>query len=116
MQLSDPLTLLAVIGLTAFALASYFNYKVYRRLKNEGETTIEYLLIRSEIKKALELLVASILIFLLSTLVTVLAIETERILLSQIIRAGSAVMFISYTGFFAVLAIYTRPEKLGGLT
>jgi len=115
-MLSDnPLTVLSLTGLMAFSATSYFNYIVYRRLRDNGDTTIEYLLVRNKIKQAFELLITATLFFLASTLVTVAAVEIEMLVLSQSIRIGSALLFIAYTVFFATLAIYTRPEKLKNL-
>lgn len=111
MPLDDPLAILALIGITAFSVTSYFNYQIYTRLKTNGKTTVEYLFLRGEIKTALEILIVSILIFLTSSLITIIAVKTQMIILAQAIRAGTAIMFIAYTAFFTILAIYTKPES-----
>lgn len=111
MLFENPLAVLAALGLTAFTLTSYFNYRIYKRLMANGETTLEYLFLRKEIKTALEILIVSIVIFLITSLVTVIAVQTQMLVLSQAIRIGTAIMFIAYTGFFIALELYTRPEK-----
>ena len=111
MLFENPLALLAALGLIAFTVTSYFNYRIYKRLIANGETTLEYLFLRKEIKTALEVLIVSIIIFLITSLVTVLAVQTQMLLLSQAIRLGAAILFVAYTGFFIALYLYTRPEK-----
>jgi hypothetical protein len=111
MPYDNPLALLAVLGLISFTVTSYFNYRIYRRLMADGETTLEYIFLRKEIETALEVLIASIIIFLLSSLITVVAVETQMLVLSQAIRVGTSILFIAYTGFFIALDLYTRPEK-----
>jgi hypothetical protein len=111
MPYDNPLALLAVLGLIGFTVTSYFNYRIYRRLMADGETTLEYIFLRKEIETALEVLIASIIIFLLSSLITVVAVETQMLVLSQAIRVGTSILFIAYTGFFIALDLYTRPEK-----
>lgn len=113
MLFENPLATLALIGIAAFTVTSYFNYRIYRRMLAKGDTTLEYLFLRGEIKTALEILIASILIFLTTILISVFAVEMEMLLLSQAIRAGTAILFIAYTGFFITIELYTRPEKPG---
>ncbi len=113
MQWSNPLTLLSLLGLTVFTLTSVMSYEIWRRMKERPELTLEYLLIRGQIRKAIQIFIATNLIFLASSIVTVIATVTRNIVLAQAFRLGSAIMFIGYLIFFAGMERYTKPHKTG---
>lgn len=112
MLFDNLLAILAMVGILAFTVTSYFNYRIYRRLLAKGDTTLEYLFLRSEIKTAFEVLIVSIVIFLATSLITVIAVQTDMLLLSQAIRVGTVILFTAYTGFFITIDLYTTPEAI----
>lgn len=112
MALTDPLTILGMVGMLTFAVTAYFNYRIFQRLKEEGDTTLEYLFLRKEIRIGLQLLIGSLILFLISSLTTVIAYEIGMEKLEPAIRVGSAFLFIGYTSFFILLEKYTRPQAI----
>lgn len=108
----DPLTLLGLIGLVAFGVTAYLNYKIYRRMRRKKELTIEYIFLREQIGTAFRALIIANLIFIASSGVTIVGIYMNDIVVSQAIRVGSAALFIAYMSFFLSIYIWTRPEGL----
>lgn len=108
----DPLTLLALIGLVAFAATAYINYMIYRRMLNDKELTIEYIFLRDPIRTALKALIVANLIFMISSGVTIIGFYMNNIIISQAFRVGSAALFIAYMSFFLSIYIWTQPEGL----
>jgi hypothetical protein len=108
----DPLTLLGLIGLAAFTATAYLNYRIYQRMLNEKELTIEYIFLRDPIRTALKSLIVANLIFIISSGITILGFYMKNILISQAFRVGSAALFGAYMTFFLSIYIWTRPEGL----
>lgn len=109
--MSKAVTLLALIGTLTFGMTTYFNYRVYRRLEEDRDTTIEMFFLRSEIKNSLKKLLVAILLFGISATVSIIGLRMENIVLAQGIRIGSVALFVAYMMFFLTLYLSTNPRS-----
>lgn len=110
-RVTEVLTLLALIGTFTFGIATFLNYKFYKRLEDHREVTIEMFLLRGEIEEALKILLVSILIFGFSGLVTVIGSRVGSPILAGAIVMGFAVFFVAYMLFFLTLYFSDDPER-----
>lgn len=110
-RVTEVLTLLALIGTFTFGIATFLNYKFYKRLEDHREVTIEMFLLRGEIEEALKILLVSILIFGFSGLVTVIGSRVGSPILAGAIVIGFAVFFVAYMLFFLTLYFSDDPER-----
>lgn len=108
----SPLTLLGLIGVIAFSITSYLNYRVYSRMKRDKELTIEFMFLRDQIQTALRALIIANLLFLASSGITIIGVYINNLVISQAFRLGSAALFIAYMSFFLAIYIWTLPEGL----
>lgn len=112
--MSKAVTLLALVGTLTFGMTTYFNYRVYKRLEEDRETTIEMFFLRSEIRGSLKRLLVAILIFGVSGTVSIIGLRMENIVVAQGIRIGSAALFVAYMMFFLTLYLSTNPRSSFG--
>ncbi|MFB6175076.1 MAG: hypothetical protein ABEJ87_03795 [Candidatus Nanohalobium sp.] len=107
----STVTFLSLIGTLTFGMTTYLNYMFYRRLEDDKKTTIEMFLLKSEIEKALKILLVSILVFGFSGLVSIIGSRVGSPFLAGAIVLGLATFFIAYMIFFITLYLSTQPHK-----
>jgi hypothetical protein len=105
------LLILSITGIIAFTTISVLNYRIWKRIQKEPELTLEYIFLKDSIRKAMEAFIASILIFLATSIITVIATLNQMILLSQAFRAGSIILFLGYLTYFYTLERNTRRKR-----
>jgi len=63
--------LISLIGVTAYIFGLYYMYQTYKNSVNNKETALRYLMIKKEFKRALKLLIAGSMIFIVGYITAV---------------------------------------------
>jgi len=112
MLLTDLVFAVGISGFLAFSLTAFFNLKVYKRMKDSKEQTLEYFLLREQIISWMKILVLGNILFVLSVILSLIGLWRGIEILTASVMVGSIVIFIAYMGFFLSLFIYTHPKGM----
>lgn len=112
MLLNELVLVVGIIGSLVFSLAAFFNWKVYKRLKESKEQTLEYFFLRDQILVWMKALVLANVIFVVGVIFSLIGIWRGIDILIGSVMVASAVLIVAHMGFFLALFIYTHPKGM----
>ena len=110
MLLDNLVFYVGLIGFFAFSITAIFNWKVYKRMKEDQEQTLEYFMLRDQIIGSMKSFVVASILFVLGVISSLVGIWTGKEAIASAALIASSLLIIAYMGFFLALFIYTHPK------